>query len=132
MTCLVIKERMDNSCFPCLLFLSRNVVAESDDVIKAAVDGLSKNGFINYYGLQVQEIYHFLLAKFILSLRFCVRCSSSSFIVIPFYEMSFLFVILRLRKNVFIVFGSALVVVQYLLTLLVLLCLEESGDMLSA
>jgi len=52
MTCLVIKERMDNSCFPCLLFLSRNVVAESDDVIKAAVDGLSKNGFINYYGLQ--------------------------------------------------------------------------------
>ncbi|RCV14140.1 hypothetical protein SETIT_2G402100v2 [Setaria italica] len=30
----------------------RNVVAESDDVIKAAVDGLSKNGFINYYGLQ--------------------------------------------------------------------------------
>jgi len=46
--------------------------------------------------------------------------------------MSFLFVILQLRKNVFIVFGSALVVVQYLLTLLVLLCLEESGDMLSA
>jgi len=56
----------------------RNVVAESDDVIKAAVDGLSKNGFINYYGLQR--------------------------------------------------FGSGSV----LLTLLVLLCLEESGDMLSA
>ncbi|KAF8668846.1 hypothetical protein HU200_052047 [Digitaria exilis] len=30
----------------------RNVVAESDDVIKSAIDGLSKNGFINYYGLQ--------------------------------------------------------------------------------
>ncbi|KAL6841932.1 hypothetical protein ACP4OV_028444 [Aristida adscensionis] len=30
----------------------RNVVAESDDVINAAVDGLNKNGFINYYGLQ--------------------------------------------------------------------------------
>ncbi|CAL5084237.1 unnamed protein product [Urochloa decumbens] len=30
----------------------RNVVAESDGVIKAAIDGLSKNGFINYYGLQ--------------------------------------------------------------------------------
>ncbi|OEL31331.1 Pseudouridylate synthase 7-like protein [Dichanthelium oligosanthes] len=34
----------------------RNVVAESDDVIKAAVDGLSKNGFINYYGLQLQRL----------------------------------------------------------------------------
>nr|CAB3455054.1 unnamed protein product [Digitaria exilis] len=34
----------------------RNVVAESDDVIKSAIDGLSKNGFINYYGLQVQGI----------------------------------------------------------------------------
>jgi len=30
----------------------RNVIAESDDVINAAVNGLSKNGFINYYGLQ--------------------------------------------------------------------------------
>ncbi|KAK1698148.1 hypothetical protein QYE76_014845 [Lolium multiflorum] len=30
----------------------RGVVAESEDVIKAAVDGLGKNGFINYYGLQ--------------------------------------------------------------------------------
>ncbi|KAJ1292027.1 hypothetical protein BS78_02G361500 [Paspalum vaginatum] len=30
----------------------RNVVAESDSLIKAAIDGLSKNGFINYYGLQ--------------------------------------------------------------------------------
>ncbi|XP_062187036.1 uncharacterized protein LOC133890601 [Phragmites australis] len=30
----------------------RNVVAGSNDVIKAAVDGLNKNGFINYYGLQ--------------------------------------------------------------------------------
>ncbi|GJN33200.1 hypothetical protein PR202_gb21771 [Eleusine coracana subsp. coracana] len=35
-----------------LLFLFRNVAAESDDVIKAAVDSLNKNGFINYYGLQ--------------------------------------------------------------------------------
>ncbi|KAG8055229.1 hypothetical protein GUJ93_ZPchr0001g32437 [Zizania palustris] len=30
----------------------RSVVVESEDVIKAAVDGLIKNGFINYYGLQ--------------------------------------------------------------------------------
>lgn len=30
----------------------RGIVAESEDVIKAAVDGLGKNGFINYYGLQ--------------------------------------------------------------------------------
>uniref|UniRef100_A0ACD5T8N9 Uncharacterized protein n=1 Tax=Avena sativa TaxID=4498 RepID=A0ACD5T8N9_AVESA len=30
----------------------RGVVAESEDVIKAAADGLGKNGFINYYGLQ--------------------------------------------------------------------------------
>ncbi|KAK1271789.1 hypothetical protein QJS04_geneDACA007517 [Acorus gramineus] len=30
----------------------RGVVAESDDIIKAAADGLGKGGFINYYGLQ--------------------------------------------------------------------------------
>ncbi|XP_044977215.1 pseudouridylate synthase 7 homolog isoform X3 [Hordeum vulgare subsp. vulgare] len=30
----------------------RSVIAESEDVIKAAVDGLIKSGFINYYGLQ--------------------------------------------------------------------------------
>uniref|UniRef100_A0A0E0C8C4 TRUD domain-containing protein n=1 Tax=Oryza meridionalis TaxID=40149 RepID=A0A0E0C8C4_9ORYZ len=30
----------------------RSVVAESEDVIKAALDGLITNGFINYYGLQ--------------------------------------------------------------------------------
>nr|CAB3458705.1 unnamed protein product [Digitaria exilis] len=36
----------------------RNVVAESDDVIKSAIDGLSKNGFINYYGLQVHYKGH--------------------------------------------------------------------------
>ncbi|KAL6609680.1 hypothetical protein ACP70R_039649 [Stipagrostis hirtigluma subsp. patula] len=30
----------------------RGVIAESEDIIKAAVDGLGKNGFINYYGLQ--------------------------------------------------------------------------------
>ncbi|CAM0883423.1 unnamed protein product [Alopecurus aequalis] len=30
----------------------RNVVAESEDAIKAAVDELLNNGFINYYGLQ--------------------------------------------------------------------------------
>ncbi|XP_062231827.1 multisubstrate pseudouridine synthase 7-like isoform X2 [Phragmites australis] len=30
----------------------RGVVAESEDIIKTAVDGLGKNGFINYYGLQ--------------------------------------------------------------------------------
>ncbi|KAM0824465.1 hypothetical protein ACQ4PT_070182 [Festuca glaucescens] len=34
----------------------RGVVAESEDVIKAAVDGLGKNGFINYYGLQRDDI----------------------------------------------------------------------------
>ncbi|XBI19522.1 hypothetical protein VPH35_061028 [Triticum aestivum] len=30
----------------------RSVIAESEDMIKVAVDGLIKNGFINYYGLQ--------------------------------------------------------------------------------
>ncbi|KAG8068084.1 hypothetical protein GUJ93_ZPchr0005g16303 [Zizania palustris] len=30
----------------------RGVVAESEDIIKPAVEGLGKNGFINYYGLQ--------------------------------------------------------------------------------
>ncbi|KAK1311147.1 hypothetical protein QJS10_CPA08g00310 [Acorus calamus] len=30
----------------------RGVVAESDDILKAAADGLGKGGFINYYGLQ--------------------------------------------------------------------------------
>lgn len=30
----------------------RGVVAESEDIIKASVEGLGKNGFINYYGLQ--------------------------------------------------------------------------------
>ncbi|CAL4908998.1 unnamed protein product [Urochloa decumbens] len=30
----------------------RGVIAESEDVIKASADGLGKNGFINYYGLQ--------------------------------------------------------------------------------
>lgn len=45
---------MGDSCFLFLLF-ARSVVAESEDVIKVAVDGLIKSGFINYYGLQVQE-----------------------------------------------------------------------------
>jgi hypothetical protein len=31
----------------------RGVVAESDDVIKNAFEGLGKSGFINYFGLQV-------------------------------------------------------------------------------
>uniref|UniRef100_A0A453FMN4 TRUD domain-containing protein n=1 Tax=Aegilops tauschii subsp. strangulata TaxID=200361 RepID=A0A453FMN4_AEGTS len=30
----------------------KSVIAESEDMIKVAVDGLIKNGFINYYGLQ--------------------------------------------------------------------------------
>ncbi|KAL5683609.1 hypothetical protein ACJX0J_009994, partial [Zea mays] len=30
----------------------RGVTAESEDMTKIAVDGLGKNGFINYYGLQ--------------------------------------------------------------------------------
>lgn len=38
------------------LYLFRGVTAESEDMIKIAVDGLGKNGFINYYGLQV--LYH--------------------------------------------------------------------------
>lgn len=35
------------------LYWSRGVTAESEDMTKIAVDGLGKNGFINYYGLQV-------------------------------------------------------------------------------
>ncbi|GJM89011.1 hypothetical protein PR202_ga05604 [Eleusine coracana subsp. coracana] len=32
------------------------VIAESEDIIKTAVDGLGKNGFINYYGLQRHDV----------------------------------------------------------------------------
>jgi hypothetical protein len=54
------------------IFLSRNVAAESNDVIKAAIDSLNKNGFINYYGLQVHETYFFLAyAQFQLFPLFC-------------------------------------------------------------
>jgi hypothetical protein len=45
------------------LHFFRGVVAESEDVIKAAVDGLGKNGFINYYGLQVQNQELLLVLK---------------------------------------------------------------------
>uniref|UniRef100_A0A453FMH3 TRUD domain-containing protein n=1 Tax=Aegilops tauschii subsp. strangulata TaxID=200361 RepID=A0A453FMH3_AEGTS len=34
----------------------RSVIAESEDMIKVAVDGLIKNGFINYYGLQCDDM----------------------------------------------------------------------------
>uniref|UniRef100_A0A0D9WIF8 TRUD domain-containing protein n=1 Tax=Leersia perrieri TaxID=77586 RepID=A0A0D9WIF8_9ORYZ len=34
----------------------RGVVAGSEEIIKAAVEGLGKNGFINYYGLQRDDI----------------------------------------------------------------------------
>ncbi|KAJ0982469.1 hypothetical protein J5N97_010724 [Dioscorea zingiberensis] len=33
----------------------RGVVAESQDIVKAAADGLRRNGFINYYGLQIKQ-----------------------------------------------------------------------------
>lgn len=36
-----------------VLSMCRGVVAESDDIIKASVISLGKNGFINYFGLQV-------------------------------------------------------------------------------
>jgi tRNA pseudouridine13 synthase len=45
------------------LHFFRGVVAEFEDVIKAAVDGLGKNGFINYYGLQVQNQELLLVLK---------------------------------------------------------------------
>jgi hypothetical protein len=66
-----------------MLFLSRNVVAESDDVIKAAVDGLNKNGFINYYGLQVKETYTFFPSQVHSIFSFCVIGISSFLLVIP-------------------------------------------------
>ncbi|XP_037414288.1 pseudouridylate synthase 7 homolog [Triticum dicoccoides] len=34
----------------------RSVIAESEDMIKVAVDGLIKSGFINYYGLQGDDM----------------------------------------------------------------------------
>jgi hypothetical protein len=40
------------------LYSFRGIVAESEDIIKTAVDGLGKNGFINYYGLQVRFWEH--------------------------------------------------------------------------
>ena len=39
-------------CSYILLHYKQGVVAESEDIIKASVEGLGKNGFINYYGLQ--------------------------------------------------------------------------------
>ncbi|KAG0448010.1 hypothetical protein HPP92_028042, partial [Vanilla planifolia] len=39
-----------------LLACCRSVVADSRDTIKAAADGLGRNGFINYYGLQQSVI----------------------------------------------------------------------------
>jgi hypothetical protein len=38
-------------------------VAESEDVIKTAVNGLINSGFINYYGLQVEETFFCLCFK---------------------------------------------------------------------
>ncbi|EMS59294.1 Putative pseudouridine synthase C1A4.09 [Triticum urartu] len=34
----------------------KSVIAESEDMIKVAVDGLIKSGFINYYGLQCDDM----------------------------------------------------------------------------
>jgi len=51
----------------CIFF--RGVIAESEDVIKAAADGLGKNGFINYYGLQVY-CCHALMFKNLFSFYF--------------------------------------------------------------
>jgi hypothetical protein len=48
-------DQMENLCFT--VFFFRGVIAESKDVIKAAADGLGKNGFINYYGLQVYSCH---------------------------------------------------------------------------
>ncbi|XP_071684585.1 uncharacterized protein [Lolium perenne] len=45
---LVLGQLMGNR----FTIILRSVVAESEDVIKAAVDGLINSGFINYYGLQ--------------------------------------------------------------------------------
>jgi hypothetical protein len=113
--------------FPVSFISSRNVIAESADDINAAVNGLSKNGFINYYGLQVQETCF----KSLLFLCYCVMCSSS-FCFLCLLRNVFLFVILHNIIVCSIVFASALAAVLYLPTLLVLLCSEENGDMLLA
>ena len=88
------------------LHFFRGVVAESEDVIKAAMDGLGKNGFINYYGLQVQN------QEFSL-------CSRTYFTVISEAHQVYLLCVV-----------SALEVVQYQPTSLELLCLEENGKLL--
>lgn len=44
-------------------FLRSGVIADSEDTIKAAADALGKQGFINYFGLQV-------FSRFFLSLSF--------------------------------------------------------------
>ena len=89
----------------CIFF--RGVIAESEDVIKAAADGLGKNGFINYYGLQVYSC-----------LPSCLK------IYFPFISEAHLvsFFLFHLL--------SVLEVVQFQRTLLVLLCSEESGRLL--
>jgi hypothetical protein len=88
-----------------MLFV-RSVVAESEDVIKAAVDGLINSGFINYYCLQV-------------------TCPLISFAYASnFWHCPLTCIILFVS-----LFASVLVVLQYQIILLVLLCLEESGEM---
>jgi hypothetical protein len=102
-----ITEGSENSCLTFMLFV-RSVVAESEDVIKAAVDGLINSGFINYYGLQVQETCPLISFAYASNFWHCPLTCITLFVSL---------------------FASVLVVLQYQIILLVLLCLEESGEM---
>jgi hypothetical protein len=52
----------------------RGVIGEREDIIKTAADGLGKNGFINYYGLQVQFCEHLVFWKLFSTNTPCWGC----------------------------------------------------------
>lgn len=60
-----------------VLSICRGVVAESDDIIKASVISLGKNGFINYFGLQVLcFLFLSLVNQYVLALLY-FKCGST-------------------------------------------------------
>ena len=68
------------------LYFFRGVIAESEDVIKAAADGLGKNGFINYYGLQVYSCLPSCLKIYFPFISEAHLVSFSYFICLAFWK----------------------------------------------
>lgn len=49
----IIINNKNDSIYSLIDFFFRGVVTDSKDNVKSAADGLGRNGFINYFGLQV-------------------------------------------------------------------------------